>query len=77
MAQTFRMVRLEINAPPEGDILPRWRYNAKCVGNTDGEVQEVRFLSTDESPESPVDTCNTIDGLLVDGELDFDCSELA
>jgi len=71
MAQTFHLAKLIIQAPPEGDLLPRYRYEARLVGNDDGELQTVTFLSDDENPFSAEDTCTTIDGLITDGEIEI------
>jgi hypothetical protein len=75
---TYRIDKINVGAPPPEDILPRWRYAAN-VSNTanPSDKQVITFLSDDENPLSASDTCNTIEGLLGDGNnLDLNCADL-
>lgn len=73
MAEVWRLKKLQVDAPPEGDLLPRWRYKAILEETTTGALVDVAFLSDDEDPETPVDLCNTIAGLVPTGEFDTEC----
>lgn len=63
----YRVKKLQVDAPPEGDLLPRWRYDALCENTGTHSTVSTSFLSDDENPMNDVDVCNTILGLLGDG----------
>lgn len=71
----FRVQKLIVQAPPPGDLLPRWRYEAILQDTTTGDLQSVSFLSESENPESTLDVCNTIKDLAgIGNELDQPCA---
>lgn len=73
MAEIYYVKRLEVTKPPEDAVLPRWSYYATVHSTTTDDIQVISFISETENPETPVDICNTINGLIVDGELNYEC----
>jgi len=74
----YYVKKQQVDAPHEGDLLPRYAYTITCVNTSDNtDVQVVSFLSDDENPLSAKDTCTTCEGLLGGGNtLDVDCTSL-
>lgn len=72
---TLHITKIQIDAPPPEDLLPRWRYAVTLKDNDSDATRVVSFLSDDENPMNNLDTCNTVNDLLGDDNLDFVCED--
>jgi len=60
----YRVKKMEVIAPPDGAVLPRWTYNVWCEATADLEPVYVTFISDDENPVDAADICTTTLGLI-------------